>query len=488
MQEPSEYREPPEGLAGPGDALRFSEARFAGIVRLSEDAIISIDEDQRITLFSAGAERIFGYRAGEALGQPVDMLIPERYRQAHRQHVAGFKSAGDALRPMNERGEIHGIRKDGTEFPAQASISKFAVGKETILTVRLRDMTDMLQTAGALRKSEATTGALLESVAHGVVGVDQSGVIRVVNAKTEQMFGYTREELLGEPVETLLPERFRNAHVSHLRQYLEHPRSRPMGLGMDLGARRKDGSEFPAEISLSYIKVEDSTIVLSFISDITERKRIEEQIRRSLAEKDVLLREVHHRVKNNLQVISSLLSLRASMCKDPVSGQVLRDSRDRVNAMALIHERLFQADDLSAIDFSRYIDSLAQALLHSYGADRKGVRIQTGISVSPVADQAIPCGLIINELLSNALKHAYPDGRGGVIHVDMHSDGDWCSLRVSDDGIGLPEDGEIENSETLGLKLVGALAAQLGATLDRHSEGGTAFQVRFRLETAPSRR
>lgn len=342
--------------------------------------------------------------------------------------------------------------------------------------------------AGAPRKNDAAAGAVLESVAHGVVGVDQSGVIRLVNATAEQMFGYKREELIGEPVETLLPERFRSAHATHLKQYLELPRTRPMGLGMNFGARRKDGSEFPAEISLSYIKVEDRTIVLSFISDITERKRIEDQIRRSLAEKEVLLREIHHRVKNNLQVVSSLLSLCASACKDPVSGQLLQDSRDRVNAMALIHERLFQDDDLSAIDFARYIDSLAQALLHSYGGDRKGVRIQTNIAVSPAADQAVPCALIINELLSNALKHAYPDERSGLIRVDMHRDGDWCSLRVSDDGVGVLEDRAGANPETLGWKLVGALASQLGARLDRHSQGGTTFQLHFRLETAPDRR
>jgi len=176
------------------------------------------------------------------------------------------------------------------------------------------------------------------------------------------------------------------------------------------------------------------------------------------------------------------------MSKDPVSGQVLRDSRDRVNEMALIHERLFQADDLSAIDFSQYIDSLAQALLHSYGASGKGIRIRTRIAVTPVVDQAVPCGLIINELLSNALKHAYPGGRSGEIQVDMYRDADWCTLRVSDDGIGLPEGADLENSETLGLKLVDALAAQLGGKVEKRSQAGTAIQLRFPLETMHNRK
>lgn len=463
---------------------RSNDERFAGIVRLSEDAIISIDDEQRITLFNASAERIFGYRAEEVLGKRLDILIPERYHQAHFEHVSRFRSAADTVRPMNERGEIHGIRKDGTEFPAQASILKFVVDNETILTVRMRDMTDVVRAAGALRKSEAAFGALLETVAHGVVGVDQSGVIRLVNAKAEQMFGYTREELLGRSLEMLLPERFRGIHTVHRRNYLEQPRSRSMGLGLDLSARRKDGTEFPAEISLSHVNVEDSTMVLSLITDITERKRVEESIRRSLAEKDVLLREVHHRVKNNLQVISSLLSLRAGMSKDPLSRQILQDSRDRVNAMALIHDRLFQAEDLSAIDFARYIDSLAQALLHSYAADRRGIRIRTNITVAPGIDQAVPCGLIVNELLSNALKHAYPDGSSGEIRLDMTQVGEWCTLRVADDGVGLTNINDNDGSETLGLKLVEALAAQLGATMNRRSERGVAIELRFRLEPA----
>ena len=481
-ESPNVPSQEPEKSDGSAEALRHSQARFAGIVRLSEDAIISVDEQQQIILFNESAERIFGYRTEEVLGKALDLLIPERFRFTHREHLTNFSGSGDAMRTMNERGEIYGIRKDGTEFPAQASISKFEVGRERVLTVRLRDITEVRRAAGALRKSEATVGALLESASQGVVAIDQNGYIMLVNAKTEQLFGYSREELIGLPLETLLPERLRGLHIAHRNGYFEQPRGRPMGLGLDLAARRKDGTEFPVEISLSHMQAEDGTIALSFITDITERKRIDEQLRRSLAEKDVLLREIHHRVKNNLQVISSLLSLQSGMTKDPVVSEILRDSKDRVNAMALVHEKLFQSDDLAAINFADYIRTLAKGLFHSYVSEMKPIQINTNVTVAPGVDQAIPCGLIVNELLSNSMKHAFPGDRIGEINLTMHSEGELCILRVTDDGIGLPPESEIAKKETLGLKLVDALAAQLGATIERRGGNGTVFELRFRLE------
>jgi len=213
--------------------------------------------------------------------------------------------------------------------------------------------------------------------------------------------------------------------------------------------------------------------------EIAERQRVEEQLRESLGQKEVLLHEIHHRVKNNLQVISSLLSLEAGSIDDLQTIEILQDSQDRVRSMALIHEKLYQSRDLARVDFGEYIRSLAGYLFRTYSATPG--RITLNVDVRQVLlpiHTAIPCGLIVNELLSNALKHAFPDGRAGEIRVAFHSDGDGRSvLAVRDDGVGLPRDLDFLNTGTLGLQLVHTLVGQLEGDVDFDSDGGTGTAV-----------
>ena len=462
------------------EVLKLSQARFAGIVRISEDAIISIDDRQLITMFNDGAEKIFGYTSHEVIGRSLEVLIPARFLRNHHKHVQNFSTSEDALRPMNERGPIFGLRKDGSEFPAEASISKFEVANERVLTVRLRDLTEHRKAEEALRKSEATVRALLESASQGVVAVNSKGLIMLVNAKTEQLFGYRREDLLDQPIEKLLPDRFRTTHIGHRSGYFKQPRERPMGLGMDLSARRKDGTEFPVEISLSYVAAEDGNIAISFITDITERKAAEQQIRNSLEEKEVLLKEIHHRVKNNLQVVSSLLSLQSGYTKEEPVRDLFLESQNRVKSMALIHEKLYQSTDLANIDFADYIETLSRSLFQSYASNQGSVALETDIDVSLGIDHAIPCGLIVNELLSNSLKHAFPDGRAGKITLNFHSIEGEFVLVFHDDGIGLPANLDFRNTGSLGLQLVTTLTEQLTGTIAHTDTPGAEFEIRFR--------
>ena len=470
------------------EVLKLSQARFAGIVRISEDAIISIGENQAITMFNDGAEKIFGYSAEEVLGNSLEMLIPARFLRNHHKHVESFARSADALRPMNERGAIFGMRKDGSEFPAEASISKFEVGSEKVLTVRLRDLTEHRKAEEALRKSEATVRALLESASQGVVAINARGLIMLVNAKTEQLFGYLRAELLDHPIEKLLPERLSAKHIGHRSGYFQQPRERPMGLGMDLSARRKDGTEFPVEISLSYVAAEDGNIAISFITDITERKAAEQQIRASLEEKEILLKEIHHRVKNNLQVVSSLLSLQSGYTRDEPVRDLFLESQNRVKSMALIHEKLYQSGDMANIDFADYIETLSRSLFQSYTSNQGTVTLETSIDVSLGIDHAIPCGLIVNELLSNSLKHAFPDGRHGVIRLNFHTIDDQFILIFSDDGVGMPENIDFKNTGTLGLQLVTTLTEQLTGDIIHRAAPGTEFEIRFRVPQTKSKK
>ena len=223
--------------------------------------------------------------------------------------------------------------------------------------------------------------------------------------------------------------------------------------------------------------------------DISRIKQAEEQIRASLAEKEVLLKEVHHRVKNNLQVISSLISLQADSLADEQLQGVLGDVRDRVRTMALVHEKLYQTEDLARLDFAEYAPSLLKYLWSAHGAATGNVRLNMSLAplILPV-EMAVHCGLILNELASNAIKHAFPGGSGGEVTVTLEHDpatGAVC-LRVRDNGVGLPADLDWRQSSSLGLRLVQMLAGQMRGTVQTGPGPGTEFQISFNVKGIPS--
>jgi len=209
--------------------------------------------------------------------------------------------------------------------------------------------------------------------------------------------------------------------------------------------------------------------------DITERKQAEEKLKTSLQEKETLLKELHHRVKNDMQVISSLLQLQANCIKDEKVREMFRECRERIHSMALVHEKLYQSKDLSRIDFTEYLNSLLPMLFRSYGTPSSSIKLESDLEqVSLSMNLATPLGLVLNELISNSLKHAFPDGRSGVVRVSLHTNPQsQLALTVSDDGIGLGKDFNLENTSTLGWKIVNILASQIGGTLNFQGNHGT---------------
>lgn len=333
----------------------------------------------------------------------------------------------------------------------------------------------------SLRKSEESFRQVVEAAPNAMVMVNRDGLIELVNTQTERVFGYTRQELLGQPVEVLVPERFRGQHPGLRRGFLGAPLSRPMGAGRDLYGLRKDGSEVPIEIGLNPIETNEGMKVLSSIVDISDRKQREERIHAALREKDILLGEIHHRVKNNLQIVSSLLDLQSARVNDIAVIDMLKDSQNRIRSMALIHQTLYQSKDFAKVDFSSFLDALVPTLISSYRVDSQRVLLEVDAgSVQLPISAAIPCGLLMNELISNTLKHAFPQGRQGKITIDLSSDGEgWVTLAVSDDGVGIPEHLDITESETLGLTLVSLLNDQLGGRMTVHRANPTAFTFHF---------
>jgi PAS domain S-box-containing protein len=471
-------------------AFRHSEERLREVIEAVLPGLIVVNGEGTIELVNRQLESMFGYTRDELVGKSVTCLMPERYRRGHPALFAGFL-ADPVARAMAARQELYGQRKDGIEFPIEIGLNPIDSSEGVQVLAAITDITERKRSEQALRASEAAfrrseerSREVIEAVLHGLVVVNGEGRIELVNRQLEHMFGYSRVELAGQPIERLMPERYRDGHGSLFSSFLASPSVRTMGGRRDLYGVRKDGTEFPLEIGLNPVRSTEGQQVLATITDVTERKAAREQIERSLVEKTALLNEVHHRVKNNLQVISSLLKMQARNSPPQVEA-VLAESYSRVRAMSLIHQLLYEHGDLARVRLGVYLQRLVSLLRDTYNDLRKTVDIQLiGADAELYLDlqQAIPCGLIVTELITNCFKHAFPDGRQGTITVRLDEPEPGTGrLVVSDDGVGIPESVVLGEGRSLGFRLLPTLAEQVGGRLALIRENGVRYELSFRF-------
>jgi PAS domain S-box-containing protein len=362
--------------------------------------------------------------------------------------------------------------KDGRVYPVeiQSNFLEFE-GKEYSCSF-VTDISERKRTEEAL----LLTQHCVDNSFIGICILERDRIIKV-NQQICRSLGYTPEELMSMSVFDIDPFITEEEFARLLKEFHEKGYN-----SFESRHRRKDGTTFPVEITTTRVRFGGRELGISFTQDTTSRKKAEERLCASLAEKTVLLKEIHHRVKNNLQIICFLLELQSDSIPDAQSRSCFQKSQDRIRSMALVHEQLYRSRDFASIDFTDYVENLATYLFNSYVREpgRISLRVEAD-SVLLDIDMSIPCGLIINELVSNSLKHAFADGREGEIAIGLSTDDKGAiTLTVTDDGVGFPTDFDFMNTQSLGLQLVCMLVKQLQGEIELRNDNGSSVVVRFR--------
>lgn len=349
------------------------------------------------------------------------------------------------------------------------------------------EITSRKRSEQELQDSETRFRRVFDSTADGLVSIDDQGLITLANTTALQMFGYEAGELTGQPIEVLLPERYQQHHPALRQGFMLAPTTRPMGQHRELHAKRKNNTEFPVEIGLTYLEGDKKAAVLATITDVSAAKAAQQHLQgiidektALLAERTLLLNEVHHRVKNNLQIVSSLLSLK-SRGATPELKQVLLESQLRVRTMALTHQLLYEKRDFSSVPLASYLRQLCQLVRQTLtNTDFISFEFdQMDEQIVLVLEQAIPCGLLATEILTNSIKHAFPEQQKGQVKLALTQENQRITLKIGDNGIGLPESVELGQGNSLGMQLIPAFIAQLGAQIELNRQQGTLYCIHF---------
>ena len=465
------------------EKLSKSERRYRLLADNVTDIIWTMDMNLQWTYISPSVARMRGYSAEEMMARKLeDVVTPESYKYAMR--ILGEELALEG-KPGTDPGrvqtlELEFLHKEGGTVWGEitASMLRDEKGEAIGILGVTRDVTDRKKAEQALKDSEERFRVSFQTSPDVLtITRTEDGIYLDVNDGFCSITGYTREEVVGKS--SLDINIWDNP--GDLERLVEGLQTDGKFDNLEAAFRMKDDSLIPGLLSARIIHVQGEPHLLTYTKPIADLKEAEERLRASLKEKDILLKEIHHRVKNNLQVISGLLNLQAHHIKGKKGREIYKESQNRVITMALIHEELFLANDLTQVDFAAYIKNMESKLFVSYGVKNENIDLVLETEhIEMVVDTAIPCGLIVNELISNSLKHAFPDNRKGEIRVDFKEVGDReFQLIVKDNGIGLPDGLDIHNTNSLGMQLVTVLADQLGATLEVVGEGGTEFRISF---------
>lgn len=476
-------------------SLENSNARLGGILESAMDAIITIDAGQRVVMFNPAAETMFHCPAGKAIGRAIGEFLPQRFREAHQEHVREFDRTRVTSRRMGTLGTVTGLRSDGAEFPVEASISQVDVAGNRLYTVILRDVTER-------KRSEEQLRLAIEAAPSGMILVDQRGQIILVNVQIEHQFGYSRDELLGQPVELLVPESFRAAHVGDRERFFSAPSTRQMGKGRELFGRRKDGSEFPIEIGLNPVNAPEEIHVLASVIDITERKRLEQQLRRTerIAELGTLASGMAHEIGTPMNVILGRAEYLLGRVKEEPIQKGLQTIITQVERITKVMNQLLafarrKSPERVPLALHEVLEHSLEMFEQRFGNSRIDVTLDTDDSCPNILADPDQLSQVLINLIMNAI-HAMPEG--GNLRIGIASGGDRVKLTVADSGHGIPPDAlkkvfepffttkEFGKGTGLGLTVVKGILEEHGGSIDVESEEGKGTTFTIVLPTGPA--
>lgn len=460
------------------------------LLHAAADPALVTDESGNIVFVNRGAETLFGYSPEELVGKPIEVLIPDEHRDSHLKHREKYSEAPHA-RPLLAGLELFGKRKDGSHFRAEVALTPIDTEAGMLVASTVREV-------NAVDESEAYFRTLLESAPDAMIIVDGRGRIAIVNGQAEKMFGYGRDELLGQPVEILLPERVRDNHESHRARFATDPSLRPMGPGLELVGLRRDGGEFPVEISLSPIRTSAGEFVSSVIRDVTRRKEMEEEIiaARQAAERaqkanTAFLAAASHDLRQPVQALSLLNGALRRTVKDERAQEMIESQENSLTAMTNLLNSLLDISRLDAgavtpeiedFPMQRLIDRLSAEFGRQ--ANHKGLEFHSEPCAVNVRSDPNLLSEIIQNLVSNAIRYTAE----GSVEMLCDCRGDSCRIEVVDTGIGIESDqleaifqefhqaraaGSSKEGFGLGLAIVRRLADLLEHTVEVESEPGT---------------
>ncbi len=498
--------------------INESRQLFADIISFLPDPTFVIDNEGKVLAWNHALEQISGVPATDIIGKAdheyslwlygrrrpiiIDLVLHPDLDAARLDYTAirwegnTITAQTDIILPgsgrrtsfslvasplMDARGTITGaiesIRDISSLREAEAGLARLNANLESIVHNRTRaleeEVTQRMHAEKDVQDALSYTRSVIEANPDLIVVLDRNGTVLDINASAEVLTGLTREQLIGTRYFGYLVDDG-TLHDAFSR-LLESGR-----LENIIQIRHTDGHVTPLSVNATLIGGRDAPDIRIIVSahDITRQKHDEEVIRASLEEKVILLREVHHRVKNNLQIIISLVNLQMRQTDDPVVKQIMSETQNRVRAMSLVHEKLYRSESLSRIDFADYTRFLATQLFSFYGTDPRRVHLDFAMGKIMVdINTAVPLGLLMNELVSNALKHAFLNGREGTIRISGGYEGDLITLVVQDNGTGIPPDFDWKNTTSLGMRLVTSLIDQVDGTIDLDRTNGTAFTV-----------
>lgn len=450
--------------------LKKSAEEYKNIIERAPDSLITFNLKGIITSFNNNFSSLSGYSKDEILNKHFTKIpsLPERDIPKYRKLFNSFMK-GTIPKPF----EVKLIHKNGTSRVAEVRVSLLKRRNKIIgFQAIARDITKRKQMEQALRENVERYRELADSIADVFFELDKNLKYTYWNKASEALTGISAEEALGKSLYDLFPDINGTKADKMYKEVLRTQRPKTFENEFQL-----NGKSFIFEIN-AYPSVRGLSV---FVKDITERKQTEHQLKEALREKSVMLNEIHHRVKNNLQIIVSLLRIQLRSINDEKIREILKISQNRIKSMALIHDSLHRSKDLSRINFSDYVRNMTTHLFSIYNEEAKHVELDLkGGEIYIDINRALPCGLIINELVSNSLKHAFPKAKKGKVSIKIDENmGKQFTLVVSDNGIGLPKGLDIHNTETLGMQLVRDLVKQLEGTLELDRSNGTTFKVTF---------